>query len=154
MSKSEVGQLHDAVETVLRRIQKANGYHTDLGLSVHRGFWAHVVRSREAAFPAVVIHPGAESIVKVAGSGQAAILMVEVVLMVAVELTLDASAYDELDCCTYDIRRAICTAREEICQVGMEDGLELDEVVTGVSSDSKYALAETAIGVRIVEKYA
>lgn len=146
-------QFAKAVETALKGIKKADGYHTNLGLSVHRGFWAHVVRAKDTVFPAVVIHPGVEMPGSVHGSGKKAMIRIDVPLVVAVGITYDATAYDELSACTADIRRALIGSRETLSQLGQGDTFDVGGTEPDLSTDSKYALAALAVGISIVETY-
>lgn len=153
MSKPAATQFAESLETVLKRITQANGYHTDLGQSVHRGFWAHVIKARDAVFPAVVIHPGSEQVERTQGGGKSAIVNFNVPLVIAVGITYDAKAYEQLQACAADLRLALYSAREEIAPVAWGDTFKVGDVVPDLSPDSKFALASLAVGISIVETY-
>jgi hypothetical protein len=137
----------------LESIRVDNGYQTDLGLSVHRGFYVHVIKARQAAFPAVALHPGIEAIQSVHGTGRKAIMQYTVPLVIATELSLDEVAYDQLEACSYDIRRAVMLNREALSQLGQTDSLELGGAEPDLSRDSRFALAAMTIGISLVETY-
>jgi hypothetical protein len=146
-------QFARSLETVLQGIRQDAGYLTDLGLSVHRGFFAHVIKGRDGIFPAVIIHPGPEVVSSVHGSGGKAIVSIQAPLVIAVEASLGPDAYEQVQACTFDVRRALMRARDDIAQLGQRDSFEIDSTEHEISRDSRFVLAAMAVGISIVETY-
>ena len=88
------------------------------------------------------------------GSGRkSAIVNFNVPLVIAVGITYDAKAYEQLQACAADLRLALYSAREEIAPVAWGDTFKVGDVVPDLSPDSKFALASLAVGISIVETY-
>lgn len=143
----------DGLQATLAGITKDNGYRTDIGLSVHRGFYAHVLNARSTAFPAVVIHPGPETLGTIHSSGTKAFVTLSLPLVVAVEVSPDAQCYDLLRACTADVRRALILARDDLSQLGQHDSFQIGPAEPILSEESKFALVAMAVGISIVETY-
>lgn len=139
----------DVLETIL----PGNGYQTSLGQSVHRGFYVHVIKAQSTPFPAIAMHPGLEVVQSVHGSGRKAIIQYTVPMVIAVELTLDEMAYDQIEACSFDVRRAVMLNRDTLTQFGQSDSLELGGAEPDLSRDSRFALAAMTIGISLVETY-
>lgn len=146
-------QFVQALFSTLQGITVANGFNTDLGTSVHRGFFAHVLKARDTVFPALAVHPGIELISSVHGSGNKAIMEYTVPMVIAVELSLNEVAYDQLEACSNDIRRAVMLNRDALAQLGQNDSFELGGAEPDLSRDSRHALAAMTIGISLVETY-
>lgn len=153
MSKPISTLFVDGVQATLAGITKDKGYRTDIGASVHRGFYAHVLNSRSTTFPAVVIHPGPETMGTIHSSGKKAFVTISFPLVVAVELSPDAECYDLLRACTADVRRALILARDDLSQLGQHDSFEIGPAEPILSDESKFALVAMAVGISIVETY-
>lgn len=151
--KAKSTEFAEGIKAALQGIQISNGYLTDLGLSVHRGFWAHVLDARHTAYPAVVIHPGSESPPNVHAAGKRAVLQVEAPLVIAVELSRGENAYDALQACTADVRKALMRARESFFPLGQANTLGIGEAIPNLSTDSRFALVAITVEMSIVETY-
>ena len=146
-------QFVDALEAALKTITKANGFHTDLGFSVRRGFFGHILSARGAVFPAIVIHPSSETLGRLDGGRKKGIIELQVPLVIAVQASFDAQSYDELQACTTDVRRALIAAADELAQLGRDDTFSVGTAIPDLSQDSKFALAAFSVGISIVETY-
>jgi len=151
--KAQSTMFAERVQTALQEIRVSNGYLTDLGLSVHRGFWAHVLDSRSTDYPAVVIHPGSESPQDVHASGGKALVRVEMPIVIAVETSMDSSAYDTLLACMADVRKALMMSRNSFASLGQANSVEVGSAVPDLSPDSRFALAALTMTMSIVETY-
>lgn len=145
------------LKTALESITIANGYNTDMGNNVRRGFFAHVLRASDSVFPALVIHPGVEEMGSMKygydGATSKAMITYVVPLVVAVEMTVDDSAYDVLQACGYDIRKAIMRNAEVLTRENQPDSLDVGAFEPDVSRDSRFALAAMTVGVSFTETY-
>jgi hypothetical protein len=112
-----------------------------------------VLNSKDAAFPAIVIHPGVEEVSSVHGTGEKAIVVFTVPMVMAVELSTDASGYEQLQACAYDVRKALMVNREALAQLGQRDSLEVGAVEPDISRDSRFALAAMTVSISFVETY-
>ncbi len=153
MSKAPAALIAAELKTVLSGILKAGDYRTDIGLSVHRGFYAHVIGARMTIFPAVIIHPGTEQTVSVRGGGKNSTILVSIPVVAAVEVGFTEDAYDEMPACTADIRRAIYRARDQFTIIAGDDALEVGVAEPELSSDSKFVLVALTVSMKIQENY-
>jgi len=151
--KAQSTQFAEQIKSVLQGVTVANGYLTDIGLSVHRGFWAHVLDARSTTYPAAVIHPGSETPESLHGSGGKALVRIEVPIVVAVELTVDEASYDVLQACMADVRKALIGARDSMARLGQANSVEVGPAVPDLSPDSRFALAAMTVAMSIVETY-
>lgn len=156
---SPATQFAQDLVAALREISTGNGYQTSLGDSVFRGFYAHVldkgqtVDGNPITFPAIVVHPGVEEITSVHGMFEKAMVRYTVPLVIAAELTIDETAYDVLQACAYDVRRAVMRNVETIAKSNQRDSLEVGAVEPDISRDSRYALAAMTVALTNVEHY-
>lgn len=152
MSKPVATQFAEAIQAALEVVATSGGYYTDLGLSVRRGFWAHVIKAREAPLPAVVIHPGVAQPEALGSSRQQSKLRLSVPLVVIVEIGTGETAYDQLEACTADVRRALykSSALRELCAGG---DLEVGPATPDMSPDSRYVLSAIQATITTIESY-
>lgn len=153
MSISEGARFSLALASVLSQINKENGYLTDIGHSVHAGFWAHVIRARSAPMPAIVIHPGAESPAGVSGSGLQSKITIKIPLIVVARLESDAGDFSIGADCMRDVRRAVYRNKELLEEVAQKGSVELGASLPDMSVDSVYRLFVTDVTSTIVENY-
>jgi len=141
------------MKTILEGISRAGGWQTDLGKSVHRGFYTHVLRDSGTEFPAVVIHPPTEDPTAVRGGGKGARILVSVPIVIAARIGTDEQAYDELSLAVADARRAIFTSREKLTQITNDEALTVGVAEPEISADSRFALSAFIVGVEYTESY-
>jgi hypothetical protein len=151
--KAKSTLLADGIKAALQGIRIDAGYLTDLGLSVRRGFYAHILKDSKTVFPAVVIHPGSETPQEFDRGGTKGRVRIEVPIVIAVELSLDEEAYDTLQAAMADVRRALLRARDQLGQLGQGGSLEVTEAIPNLSDNSKFALGAMTAVMNIVETY-
>jgi hypothetical protein len=151
--KAKSTLLAEGIKAALQGIRTDATYLTDLGLSVHRGFWAHVLDSRQTVYPAVVIHPGSETPQEFDRGGTKGRVRVEVPIVIAVELSLGEESYDTLQAAMADVRRALLRARDQLGQLGQINSVEVGPAVPDLSPDSRFALGAMTAVMNIVETY-
>lgn len=102
MSEPRSIQLMQALESCLQQITTANGYYTDAGQHITRGWLNHAMASR-GQLPRIAIHPESESGASAAGAKR------KRERIVAVEGVLEAedNPADDLDRLLADLMRAL-----------------------------------------------
>lgn len=143
----------EAVEATLAGISVANGFETDAGENVRRGFFAQVLNANDAVFPALVLHPPTEALESVHGTGKKAILQVTVPIVVGVKAEPGTDSFDELQKCIFDVRRALMRNRDALSQLGQADSLEVSGAEPDVSRDLRLIMAAMTASLSIVETY-
>jgi len=155
MSDSQATLLSRALKEILQEVRVDNGYFTDLGLSVHRGFYGHVLDDDTTKYPAVTIHVPVENPRAVQGRGErtSASLDLDFPLVLASQIGDDDAAYDEISNCSADVRRAIFLNRERLTQITNDEAVSIGPTVPDAPFGNATAIADVAITVQITEKY-
>ena len=106
-------QLMRAIETRIRAILTAGGYHTNLGQNVHVGWPQRLLADEQAALPLVALHPGSDGIDSGNGANQKA------TRNVAVEIIANQHETDPdyMEYALFDVRRALLGLEREIARV-------------------------------------
>lgn len=150
MSEPKSTGVAKALESTLADIRTARGYFTDLGLSVHRGFYAHALESRNASFPLVAIQPTTEGV----PSDRKSASRIESFLQVVIITNDTEYPADILRACLADVRRALALKLpEEIQTLGMGTPPEIGTAEFAIAADSNFTLAVLPVGFTFVEKY-
>ena len=152
MSSPTVEVMRELTE-ILREILIADGYFTDLGKSVHRGFYAHVLKDRGTQYPAVVVHPPIEDPIRVRGGGKGAQIEITVPVVVAAEVGSDEFAYEQLSDCAADTRKAIFSNRQRLTEITNDEALTVGLAEPEMSVDSRFVLTAFTVSVTFSESY-
>jgi hypothetical protein len=150
MSEPISTSIVKAFETVLAGILKADGYNTDLGLSVHRGFFAHAINARGAVYPLVAVQPETE-IIKEAREGKN-----KIESSIRFVVATDDMEYPADICraCVADIRRAFALKiANELKSLGVNLTPELGTAEFALSADSPLTLVALPVSFLFVENY-
>lgn len=150
---SQTVSILKELQSILTDIKKADGWQTELGESVHRGFYTHVLHDSSTRFPAVVIHPPTEDPIAVRGGGKGARILVTIPVIMAARIGSDATAYDELSLAAADTRRAIFSARDRLTQITNDEALTVGVAEPEISADSRFALSAFMVSVEFSEFY-
>ena len=136
-----------AIQAALEDITTANGYFTNLGKSVHRGFYAHAIKGAEGRFPLAAIHPGTE--VENARNGNSA----KVQTTLNIYLVDSEDSTDSLQACLSDVRRALALHSKSIEALTVNNSLAYQAAEYNPQPDSNYQLAALPVSLSFVEKY-
>ncbi|MEM1113277.1 MAG: hypothetical protein AAGI11_15300 [Pseudomonadota bacterium] len=140
------------LKTVLSGIG-GDSYLTDLGQSVHRGFYSHVLRDANTKFPAAVIHPPTEEILSVQGGNKSAMLQLTIPIILAAPVGDDDKAYDQISDCLRDARRAIFRGRDRLTSITNDEAMTIGAAEPDMSADSLHVLAAFTLNVTFTESY-
>lgn len=135
----------------LRAIDPAGGYLTQLGSSVHEGFYAYVLQDRDTVFPAVVLHPAVE--LPSSQRDYDAVIESSTVIVVAAKLGVGADAYVEVQSALADVRKALSMARPAIVALTKRNDFELGVAEPDLSRDSSLVMYAMTITVKFSEIY-
>lgn len=150
--KAKSTEVADQIELALKRISIADGYLTDLGDSVHRGFYAHVLAADGTQFPAVVIHPATERPSSLRGERDGCIES-EVPLVMACRLGSGTQAYMEIESVLADTRRALVRGMQGIKAVTGRDEFDIGVADPDISRDSSLVMYAMTVSVKYNEHY-
>jgi hypothetical protein len=144
-------QVAQALEDSLKVITIENGYFTDLGKSVYRGFYAHAIQGRNTSYPLIAVQPDTET---VAASRDAAASKIDASIRLSV-ITDDADIpADVLRSCAADVRRALAMhLAEKLRALGVHTPGELGTVEFATAGDSHLSLAAISVAFTFIEKY-
>lgn len=142
--------LAQALESALQTITTANGYNTDLGANVYRGFYASALNSSRVNYPFIAIQPESEQVTdrrEAKSKLQATFRLILVTDDVA-------NPTDSLYAAVYDTRKALATElAESIQRLGVDTDPAIGETEYAITSDSKLTLATVAVAFTFVENY-
>lgn len=149
-------QIARALQARLEQIRIADGYHTDLGQSVWRGFWSLAIDARQAV-PLIAIQPDTEAI---DATREARTKLSITRRLVVVVDALNASgnspthAEDLLEGALTDIRRALLhTPGDDLKRLGVNDAIALGAAEYALAADSRYALAGLPVSITCIEQF-
>lgn len=146
--------LFALIQSRAEGIRKSNGYLTDLGKSVHRGFYALMLANTSTKYPAMAIHPAVETVDSTKGGDRvSAAITMEAVLVIADKVSMDEKAYDVVRNCLRDSRRAIFLARQQFLDIAKRDDMEIGPAEPVLSADSKFVLYAMAVRIKYSETY-
>jgi hypothetical protein len=154
----ESTQIIKTIESSLEGITKENGFYTDLGKSVHRGFLAHAINGGKAKFPLIAIEPEEEGPDTPSKPNQ----ILESVELIAVVDSLVFPS-DELRRCLKDIRKTILQMNKQDWDqrysgasdkpVWIKGELLLGRAKFRMDQSGKYSLAILPLSYIFFEKY-
>lgn len=136
-----------AIHAALEKITKANGYFTDLGKSIHRGFYAHQISGSQAKFPLASIQPGTESFKSPGTRGG------KIGMTLNIYLVEKGDDTDSLQSCVADVRRALSLAEEDINVHSLNQSLVYQTAEYNPQPDSNFQLAALPVSISFMEKY-
>lgn len=150
-------QAMHALQARLASITRANGYHTDLGLSIWRGFWILAMNARQLV-PILALQSDTE---RPSSTRQdRAILSVDARLVLVVDALPrtegDATAGETaLEAGLADLRRCLLMDQsDDLTRVLKHNGITLGAAEYALAEDSRYALASMPVTMDCVEHYA
>lgn len=150
-------QLAQALQARLQSISVANGYHTDLGASVWRGFWSRAIEARQSV-PLIAIQPDEESVEGVRDEKSKIGITRRLIVVVDALPGASADPYaaeDQLEAGLTDIRRALLHhPGDDLQRLGVKDAITLGTAEYALAADSRYALAGVPVSVSCIEHYA
>lgn len=150
MAESVSTKIAKALQIALADIRLARGYNSDLGLQVHRGFYAHAVQRRGAVFPLVAIQPEAEN-VDAQTTKRAKISTTSRVVVVTDDAEIPA---DVLRDCVADVRRALALKMSDaLRELEINFDFELGGTEFAIAADSPITLAALTVGCTFIENY-
>lgn len=150
MSEPLSTQVAKLLEENLRAILIANGFHTDLGASVYRGFIAHAVEARDALFPMIAIQPDTESLDGTRESGSK-VTAVNRLIIATDDVQQPA---DVLRACVADVRKLLATGlTTDLNTIGIHKPPELTDVEYALQGDSLFTVAALQVAFTFYEKY-
>lgn len=152
MSESISTSIAKAFERTFSTIQIANGYLTNSGLHVYRGFYAHALQAKNVQFPLVAIQPDTEGVDSVSGTGRE-FKITETVRIVVVTDDVVIPA-DILRDCLHDIRRALALNWD--AEKGQLPGVRAPQcglAEFAIAADSPHTLAAFPVGITFTEKH-
>lgn len=144
-------QAAKLLEAALRDIRVSNGFFTDLGQSVYRGFFAHALDTRRITqFPIVAIQPDTETLDGTRESGSKVTASNR--LIIATDANTEPA--DVLRACAADIRRVLATRlSEDLNAIGIHKPPELTDVEFALQGDSQLTVAALQVAFSFFEKY-
>ncbi len=150
-------QAMHALQARLASITRANGYHTDLGLSIWRGFWILAMNARQLV-PILALQSDTE---RPSSTRQdRAILSVDARLVLVVDALPrtegDATAGETaIEAGLADLRRCLLMDQgDDLTRVLKHNGMTLGAAEYALAEDSRYALASMPVTMECVESYA
>ena len=149
MTEPKATTIVKAIETTLLVILKSSGFFTDLGLSVHRGFYAHAINDSNAKFPLIAIQPETEG--PPDRKGGKSKLPTQLRLVIAVDHSEQAS--DVLRACLADIRRAVDLNEDSIDALIVNGSLEFGIAEFVPAQETNFSLAALPVSFSFVEHY-
>lgn len=148
-------QLAMALQARLQAITRANGFHTDLGNSVWRGFWSRAIEAQERV-PLLAIQPDTED-VSDTRSDKARLSITRRLIVVADGLPSGTDPYaaeDTLEAALADVRHALLgTPGDDLQRIGVKDAITLGTAEYALAADSRYALAGLPVTLTCIEHY-
>ena len=152
MSEPISTSVAKAIERTLSAIKTEQGYFTDAGLSVHRGWYAHVIDARGATFPLIAIQPDTEGVDKSSGSGREFKISDNFRIVIVTDDTSHPA--DVLQACLHDVRRALALDWEE--ETKLITGVRAPVIGLAefaIAADSPHTLAALPVGINFTEKH-
>lgn len=156
MSAPITTQIAEALQARLEQISTANGYHTDLGDSIWRGFWSLALDARQEV-PLIAIQPDVETVESTReaktklGITRRLVVVVDVLNATGTQPT---HAEDLLEAGLADIRRALLhTPGDDLQRLGVKDAITLGTAEYALAADSRYALAGLPVSISCIEQY-
>ena len=150
--KAESTEIAEQIQIALQAVSPGNGYLTELGASVHRGFYSHVFADDDTVFPAAVIHPAVE-VPSTVRADIEAVIASEIVLVIGAKLGVGPAGYDQIQACLRDTRRALIRAMPQITAAAGRDEIELGAAEPDLSKDSSLVLYAMAVQIKFNEQY-
>jgi hypothetical protein len=152
MPESLSTSIAKAVERTLTSIQLDQGYVTDAGANVYRGWYAHAMHGRGMNFPIIAIQPDTEGVQKVSGTGCEFKIATNLRIVVVADDTSQPS--DVLRDCLADIRRALALQWElETSSLPGVRAPDIGLAEFAIAADSPYTLAALPVGINFTEKH-
>ncbi|MBB3192048.1 hypothetical protein [Halomonas cerina] len=149
-------QIAQALQGRLEQISTANGYHTDLGQSIWRGFWSLALDARQEV-PLIAIQPDVETVESTReartklGITRRLVVVTDVINAAG---TQPYHAEDRLEAALADIRRALLHAPgNDLNRLGVKDAITLGTAEYALAADSRYALAGLPVSISCIEHY-
>jgi hypothetical protein len=143
-------QVAQALEDSLQVIAKDNGYFTNLGNAVFRGFYAHAISGRSAVYPLIAVQPENET---VTGSTDSRSKIESVVRLICVTDDQVVPA-DILRACAADVRKALATnLAEKLGAIKVNTPGTLGTVEFATASDSHLSMAAISVAFTFIEQY-
>lgn len=150
MTEPKSTSIVKAIERALSRIETHNGYFTDLGENVIRGFYAHALKDTDQKFPLIAIQTDTESV----EATRAGKTKVDATLRLVVVTNTTYFPTDILRACVADIRRAFALEVEvELKALEVSATPEPGTVEFAIVADSPLTLAAMSVGFNFVETY-
>ncbi|MAT91380.1 MAG: hypothetical protein CME59_02140 [Halioglobus sp.] len=146
MAEAESIQAAKQLEAALKGITVADGYFTDAGKNVIRGFLAHAVDSDDQQCPFYVIQPNTES-TQSPHPDQARVAGAFIIFVVD---KVDKS--DRLQAAVRDLRAAL-KLMEQRWQSPLVGALDIQPAQYNPEPDSNYALAALPAAISYIEQY-
>lgn len=134
------------IEAQLNKIQKSDGFLTDAGDEVIRGFLAHAIKADKKKTPFIVLQPDSEA-VETRGTTQG-----KVTLSLTLFVVEKVDQVDRLQAAVSDLRRALTTLEfEKGTAIGVSQTFA--PAAYNPNPESNYALAALPVSVSFVENY-
>ena len=149
-------QAMRALQARLASITRANGYHTDLGLSIWRGFWI-LARGARRHVPLLALQSDTErptdtraNVAKLSADARL-VLVVDALPRSEDDATAGETA---LEAGLADLRRCLLMDQsDDLSRVLKHDGLTLGMAEYALAEDSRYALASMPVTMECIEHY-
>jgi len=149
-------QAMHALQARLASITRANGYHTDLGLSVWRGFWILALGARQHV-PILALQSDTERPTDTRQDRAKLSTDARLVLVVdALPRSEDDATAGEtaLEAGLADLRRCLLMDQsDDLTRVLKHNGVTLGAAEYALAEDSRYALASMPVTMECVEHY-
>jgi hypothetical protein len=150
--KAKSTEIAEQIVLALQAITEENNYLTDLGTSVHQGYYAHVLQAEDTTFPAIILHPALEVPGAVRGNLEA-VIESESILVIAARLGAGEEAYAEIQSCLCDTRRALFRAMPEIAKAAGREDIVVGPAEPDISKDSSLVMYAMSVRIKFNENY-
>lgn len=152
MSESQATSIAKAIERCLSFITTDNGYLTDAGENVYRGWYAHALNRRDLSFPILAIQPDTESTDSASGTGRE-FKLTESIRIVAITDDVEYPS-DILRDCLRDVRRAFALNWDnEKSDITGVRSPTFSTAEFGIDTENHNTLAALPVGIPFTEKH-
>lgn len=149
-------QVMQALEARLSSITRVNGYHTDLGLSIWRGFWTLALNARRHV-PLMALQSDTErttetrtNVAKLSADARL-VLVVDALPRTEEDATAGETA---IEAGLADLRRCLLMdQRDDLTRLLKQNGMTLGTAEYALAEDSRYAVASMPVTMECVEHY-